>query len=483
MAVMPCPTRVNCDGFAGNPVTNFSSEQPDVLTFLALGFGPNFSPYLGWQWGATSSFTPVDSPISPEDARIKAVTGSINDTTGTWINPNGGGPPPPPAFFRSNAQQGVFDCPDGLPFFFDVPAGKFSGPTQDEADSLAIAYANEQAKIHQLCFSDLPDVICQGAAVNLEIVPSSDFLSPPGSNVWQVSTGLPDSVDFTGPGTGPATLTGTPTTPGDFNFVVGVTLPNGDFNQKEYFITVAGCTNGNALPDATQGTAYNATLTTFGFTNPQFSVSDIPPPDGLSLDSFGNITGTPSGTAVSGSFDFFVRDTVTGFTCSQTAQINVKSALDFTKLVWTIYDNSGGGQYIPEPSIGATVHFRTQLPLSQIGERDQQGHMNKGGSGSCNCHVVLTGVSSMIAGDQVAWKNPGTNQSFIKVYTNDGITFNQQLLITVATDMPTDGTYDFPFTIPNDGMPFIDTFSIFSPDVPSTGGPVVNVTFTFTPHT
>lgn len=157
--------------------------------------------------------------------------------------------------------------------------------------------------------------------------------------------------------------------------------------------------------------------------------------------------------------------------------------LDFNNLIWTVYDSSGGGEYLPEPSIGAVSHFRTQYPLSQSGERAEFGQMPRTGSGACNCHVSLTGVSSMNPGDQSAWANPASNQSFIRVYTTDLSTFNFLIEIVIATAMPIDGAYDFPFTMPNDGTPFIQTYAIFSTNVPSVGDvAVIDVVTTFTPH-
>lgn len=60
-----------------------------------------------------------------------------------------------------------------------------------------------------------------------------------------------------------------------------------------------------SLPDATVGTPYNATLTATGGLAPYtWSVISGALPPGLSLDSAGNITGTPT---AAGTFNFTVQ--------------------------------------------------------------------------------------------------------------------------------------------------------------------------------
>lgn len=366
MAIMPCNTHVNCPGFDGSPVINNSSEAPDVLTFLGEAYGPNYNPPLGWQWDALTDYVVCTSPVSQAAADQCAQDGSVSGTTGTWVPPEQQSRPDAHTF-KNSAQQGMVDCPDGLPYFYDVPAGMFTGGTQAAADQAAVDWGNQQAILHQLCFSDIASPVCQGAALSVNIFASSAFLAPPGSNVWEVTSGpasLPPGLTLNSTATGPASLTGTPTTPGDYDFVIGVTLPNGDFSQKEFFVTVAGITN-PALPDATVGTPYNASLLTIGFSSPVFSVTDTGLPDGLAMDSAGNISGTPAVGSTGGTFTVVVRDGVTSFECNQDITINFAvPALNFNDLVWddppdTANPHNGTLAF---SNVGATVDIQENGP-------------------------------------------------------------------------------------------------------------------------
>ena len=316
----PCPIKVDCPGADGNPISNYSSEQPDPVVFLGSDFGPNKNPPLGWDFGPTTSYNTCLSPVSQAAADACAAAISGPKVTQAWVPPSQQ-PNPNGPVFGNRALNGVAFCPDGTPFYFAVPAKQFKAGSQQAADEAAQTWGNEQAAIHQCCLSDLPSPVCQGIALSLNITATSSFLAPPGVNVWALEAGstVPPGLALSQTPTGPATISGTPTTPGDFAFTISVTLPNGDVGLREYFMTVAGITN--TLPDASVGTAYSQSLLTHGFSNPKFDLVGGSLPDGLTLNIFGNITGTPT-TAQSTSATIRVEDTATGFTCNQTVTMN-----------------------------------------------------------------------------------------------------------------------------------------------------------------
>lgn len=322
MTVWPCPSQpVDCPNSQNSPLINNSSEAPDPPDFFGEAFGPTFVPPLGTTWGNPVGIGNCFSTVSQEAADLCAV-GVVNGPTGppgTWTGPTGQ-PVPPRHTFRSQAQTIDASCPDGSIYPYVVPAGMFSGPTQADANEAAIEWGMQQANAHLLCLSELPAIVCQGAAMNLNVFATSDFAAPPGANVWFTTGGLPDGVIFTGPPTGPATLTGTPHTPGSFGFTIGVTLPNGDNNLRFYEMTVAGVTN-TPLPDAKIGQAYTASLEITGFNVPSFSLSGGSLPPGLAMDSVGNITGTATGNPLGYAFTVTVQDGFTGFRCDQTVEI------------------------------------------------------------------------------------------------------------------------------------------------------------------
>lgn len=355
----PCPTRVDCPG-SDSPVINNSSEAPDQLTFLGESYGPNFNPPLGWTWGALSDYSTCESPISQADADTCATNQSIPGTTGSWLSPQQQAANNPSApRFKNRAQMGVHICPDGQPFLFPIPAGKFTAGTQSAADQAAVDWGNQQANLHSLCLSDLTSPVCQGVELGMDVFAASAFLAPPGVNHWSVST-LPPGLAFNASNTGPATITGTPTTPGIYDFVIGISLPNGDTTSKEYFFTVAGCTNGGSLPQGQVGVAYSAALIAVGFSNPEFGITDTPLPDGLQLNLDGTITGTPTTADPPNTqptpFTFVITDGLTGFSCSQEASIAVQGGLNFNQLVWTIGQNQTvGGGTTSHTNVGATA--------------------------------------------------------------------------------------------------------------------------------
>jgi len=133
------------------------------------------------------------------------------------------------------------------------------------------------------------------------------------SYTWSLAPGssLPPGLSLGGD-TG--VLTGTPTSPGFFNFTVrvGDSAVPPQVAEQHLAITVEDAlaiTTPSPLPDAVKGTAYSQTLQAAGGTAP-FTWSLVPGsslPAGLSLGSnTGLITGTPT---VTGTFTFTVRVT------------------------------------------------------------------------------------------------------------------------------------------------------------------------------
>jgi uncharacterized protein YhjY with autotransporter beta-barrel domain len=124
-------------------------------------------------------------------------------------------------------------------------------------------------------------------------------------------------------------LNGTPTTPGVYNFTVEGTDTEPNSGTRAYTINVGGNTltvSPGTLPNGTQGTTYNRTVTASGGTGPYtFAVTAGALPAGLSLSSGGVIGGTPSGSGAS-SFTITATDTL-GNTGSQAYNVNIGTAL------------------------------------------------------------------------------------------------------------------------------------------------------------
>lgn len=457
--IFPCPNPpVDCPNSDNAPFINNSSEAPDQFTFLgeAFGPGPGVVPPLGWAWGPLEAYSTCESTISQDDANACASAAALKGTKPFWVPPADQKPlppnPPNPETFGNTAQQGMATCPDGTQFILDVPKNMFFAGTVSAANEAAVDYGKQQAILHLLCLSDLPSPVCAIAALNFQIFASSNFLAPPGANQWALLSGdssLPPGVAFTGANTGPAILSGNPTTPGDYLFVIGITLPNGDSTAKEYTMTVAGLLNGNSLPEATPGKVYTASLVTLGFSNPVFSTDDDLP-DGLSMDTSGNITGTPENDAETSTINLTITDGVTGFTCGAQATVTIKMGLNFNQLVWT-------ASVAPPGCIEAASgtwqknNFQTQVPpfTGSYGDADctgslldVSGSVNYSGP-AVNCNLALTIVR---IGNN---PNPQGFGRLIVITVQDQDSNIYLSIASLSGQVPNpSGTYNYPFIIP-----------------------------------
>jgi len=113
--------------------------------------------------------------------------------------------------------------------------------------------------------------------------------------------------------TATATISGTPTTAGSYNFLVTVTDSLLSTINFSYTITIAATPitfTTTSLSQAREGTAYSASITVSGGTSPYtFSLSGGALPSGLALGSNGIISGTPDkGTAGTHVFTIGVTD-------------------------------------------------------------------------------------------------------------------------------------------------------------------------------
>ena len=138
-----------------------------------------------------------------------------------------------------------------------------------------------------------------------------------------VSGALPPGMSLTGTGA----LSGTPTTPGTYTFVVEATDENYCTGLQGYILVVEPCLefSQTTLPNGVVGSAYSATVTATGGAGPiSFSVSSGSLPAGLALDpNTGAIAGTPSAP---GTFLFTVAATDGGCSLERDFYIIVNPA-------------------------------------------------------------------------------------------------------------------------------------------------------------
>src|SRR5262249_19073870 len=135
-----------------------------------------------------------------------------------------------------------------------------------------------------------------GVFYNQTITATGGF-GPP--YIFSVSSGtLPTGLTLTPPGfTSSAMLSGTPSAVGSFTFTITATDGESGTGSRTYTVTICPPIGilPSSLPGGTQGTPYSQTLTGVGGQSPYtFTVTSGSLPTGLTLSSFGVISGTPT---------------------------------------------------------------------------------------------------------------------------------------------------------------------------------------------
>lgn len=426
--INPCPTALKCACADGNPLAGNSSEAPDELLYNGISF-QNLIPPLGTQWSATGCIGVVTSTVSQEDADLQAQAQAQACATDSWVNPVNGNPgavqfpPVPPAQgphgggafagVTNTPQRGESVCPDETEFFWTCPAGLFFGLTQEIADAKALSYADNQADLRMTCLSAIQSTVCANSPYDTTITATGMDLANPGqTNNWELVGGmLPPGLTFNGGMlvSSSATITGTPTVPGGYEFTISVTGPDGGYVQKLYTLTVQGITNAGGFPAGQVGTAYTYQLAAVGYDDPVFSVagSSPPLPDGLDMDDNGLITGTPTTQqTVNVTFQVESDDAEDG-ACFATGTIATIRGFSFRDLVWQapiITPNAFGGTGTASAS-GNTASVSATQPsgfFSAVpgcsGEVDSDGLLSYSGPDlECNIHGLVTAMVPFVS--------------------------------------------------------------------------------------
>lgn len=215
---------------------------------------------------------------------------------------------PPPGtritLFFNNACTAETKCPDRSVFKYTVRAGIVLALSQQAADSAACRHAARLAKEHRVCMSALDGAICIDTAFSKTIKASGRYVASfPASDFWSQSGALPTGLTFTGGfQTNGATLSGTPTTAGTYNFSICITISTlgspgyGDFMEKNFTVKVVGITTASSLPSFTVGVYYSQALDISGSHDidlETWTIASGSLPDGLTL-SKRLISGTPT---------------------------------------------------------------------------------------------------------------------------------------------------------------------------------------------
>lgn len=464
MPTIPCCSKVVCPGGAATnldydfPIRNLSSEAPDQDLFIGLNTGWDYNvPGLGSNWTAKDCLGICTSPVSQQAADDCAAIANLQCVSPTWGVPPGtgftGGPSGPnqtpfipgpmgnpPQLFFNQSQACSSTCPDGSLFTFAVPFGTFIATSQLLANEMAFSRACRLAATDIICLGPMASEACLGQPYNGSIFISGGLAPfsfqviagslPPG---FQFAQSMDQRTIF---------VSGTPASTAPFSFTLLVTDARGNFMQKVFNVSVVFIAN--TLPPFSNNVAYTGALAVVGGTAPySFAIVSGTLPNGLSMDQFGNITGTPT-LATTQTFTVAITD-ATGFVCNQSVTLSsIKCGPDWTTISWA-------------------VQIFNDAPTSTF----SGDHFSVAASGVSS--VGAGSPSNAVATGTINYKGPAFNGNFHLVmagntvgnFSDTTVGASMQapglVLNTAASNLPTilfpngPGTYDVPFTVPDTG--------------------------------
>lgn len=149
MPSVPCKISILCPG-SDDPISNYSSEVPDVIEFAAIGY-PIFNPSnplgddprdpLNPFYAAEGCVSLCTSRLSLQDAQDCAARQAY-ECESSGRNP----PPNQPAFFTNDPQSCTIPCPNGGPgATVVVPSGTVIAPSAGLANAIAHNLACQRA--------------------------------------------------------------------------------------------------------------------------------------------------------------------------------------------------------------------------------------------------------------------------------------------------------------------------------------------------
>jgi hypothetical protein len=202
----------------------------------------------------------------------------------------------------------------------------------------------------------------------------------------------------------------------------------------------------SSLSDGTVGTDYSGQLSTAGGTAPVTFVAVGALPDGLTMDSSGSISGTPT-TAGTSAFTVKFTD-AEGGTCQQGMSITIKSPVEacpFPGLVWdapTINYSAGSGASISLTASGDQATIIENNGLDQSGNWMIIGTVvYSGPGGNFNLHVSGSNDAWFAGAGGVDINLDGVYQTTLQV---DTATFGD--IYDTVFNIPGPGTIEFVFS-------------------------------------
>lgn len=251
--------------FETNPINN-----PPCFTCAAPIDCPNDNPYLysltsdptlpfvencpaGFDCNAAQTVNfdccghiiSVSRPANATGVQIQAMVQSILSQCSQW-NAQCGLPLPTGNLNQTIVYAGygfcTVMCPDGTPFTFQT-SELYWAFSQAQLNATAGSAACKQANAHKICIGSLTNTLPVDVPFTQKLLATGFLAIDPVENEWTITGDIPPGMTFDdgffATGDGP-TLTGTPTTNGDYQITVKVTNPNGDSQTKVFTETVFG---------------------------------------------------------------------------------------------------------------------------------------------------------------------------------------------------------------------------------------------------
>lgn len=284
--------RVICCGL-DDPIANYTSAREEGDVYIGQEF-EEIIPELGDTWEARDCMRVYYSDISQADADLQAMVAAEDCANDTFNGDDEG-------FFWNEGQICQTLCNSGNHFNVVVPARLFRAKTQAEANALAQAYCQQEARKLVLCIAgDLP-----GACVD-EYYDESLQIESTGVPISAslVDGELPPGLTLTLSGD-EILIQGTPTTCGNYVFTVNCIDDNGNVATRTTSIGVLEITTTSPLTGAILNQPFEVQYEACGGSGQyKWELVSGTLPTGLTLEETGRLHGTPT---VVDTYNFRVR--------------------------------------------------------------------------------------------------------------------------------------------------------------------------------
>ena len=434
-AVVDCPDGLNNpDGFdyqytlTGDPTLPFFFYCPSGYNCRPVsGSGPIYLNCCGHVLSATVESTTTDAELT---VIIQGMIAQCQQYAGECANPPTLPKLPVSIFFNlPQVVSGSCMSAGGITSTFTstAPSGMFFGFDQATANAAAAAYA--QHNYRQPCCAQSPRMqgnpgwCCLGADLDADPEANTYLVTGPSSTsdfTFDVTGTLPPGTTLDKATHNSAILGGVPTTPGFYTYTVKATrtdLPTIYTSVTDTF-AVFGITNPTG--SGTVGAAFSQQLATGGGTLPvTFSATPADLPAGLTMDSTGLITGTPTG-ATSTPFNVTITD-ADGGVCVQAVTIAVTGGgtINWSTLSWGSFYNT----CTPGPPYSAPTGTFSGASFTAAAD----------GAGDVTCNDPA-GPSGTFCDGTLTYNGPAVNGNILLAATFGGIPGQARVDVEIYQD-------------------------------------------------